>query len=243
MFNYQFRPSLFGFVIVACCVVVFCKLGAWQYHKAEQKIALQAKLEQGLAHEPIDLPNEVNANVENLRYKRFKFTGTYQTQFQIFLDNQVSNEKAGYHVITPVKIKDSNRYVLVDRGWVAALANHSQLPIVATPQTEFNFSGHVWVPSSKFFTLAKPEAVVEKSSWNAVWQNMDMQSYMKATQLNMLPFVIRLDANVDAAGFARDWPLPNERITTHIGYAYQWYGFAVAAALIYLVVSFKRKMQ
>jgi surfeit locus 1 family protein len=50
-----------------------------------------------------------------------------------------------------------------------------------------------------------------------------------------------LDADSNAGGFSRAWPAPAERIGTHIGYAYQWYGFAVATFIIYLVVGFRKR--
>jgi surfeit locus 1 family protein len=38
----------------------------------------------------------------------------------------------------------------------------------------------------------------------------------------------------------RNWQIPAERITTNIGYAYQWFGFSVAALLIYLYMSISK---
>jgi surfeit locus 1 family protein len=52
--------------------------------------------------------------------------------------------------------------------------------------------------------------------------------------------VIRLDAASGAGGFVRNWPRPAERIEMHIGYAYQWFGFALAFFVIYLVVNFRK---
>jgi surfeit locus 1 family protein len=55
-----------------------------------------------------------------------------------------------------------------------------------------------------------------------------------------MPVVVRLDPEAPG-GYVRDWPKPAERIATHIGYAYQWFGFAVATLCIYLYVSFRKK--
>ena len=40
--------------------------------------------------------------------------------FQVILDNQVQNTKAGYYVYTPFQLDDSEHVVLVNRGWLAA---------------------------------------------------------------------------------------------------------------------------
>ena len=44
-------------------------------------------------------------------------------------------------------------------------------------------------------------------------------------------------------GFVRNWIRPDDRIATHLGYAYQWFGFAFAAFAIYLFVGFRRGKQ
>jgi surfeit locus 1 family protein len=89
--------------------------------------------------------------------------------------------------------------------------------------------------------LEQPTEVVKEAQWQTVWQNMDMQRYQQSVSFEVLPLAIRLDANSNAGGYSRIWPRPAERITTHIGYAYQWFGFAVAALLIWIFTAFKRQ--
>jgi surfeit locus 1 family protein len=49
-----------------------------------------------------------------------------------------------------------------------------------------------------------------------------------------------LDLASEAGGFVRNWTVSAERITTHMGYAYQWFGFAVATLLIFIYMSVSR---
>ncbi|OGV74278.1 MAG: hypothetical protein A3B82_04900 [Methylophilales bacterium RIFCSPHIGHO2_02_FULL_57_10] len=70
---------------------------------------------------------------------------------------------------------------------------------------------------------------------------MDMPRYAKAVPFVVLPFVIRLDASSQAGGFSRNWIKPAERIETHIGYAWQWWGFSVALVAIWVFVNVKRE--
>jgi surfeit locus 1 family protein len=56
------------------------------------------------------------------------------------------------------------------------------------------------------------------------------------------PAIILLDASAND-GYLRDWKpggLPPER---HFGYAVQWYGLALALAVIYVVINLKRPGQ
>ena len=110
--------TLATLVTMALCI----KAGLWQYNKAEARQALQTQLNASLNHPPVALTDKLIADkiadLENLRYRRVKFTGIYETRFQVLLDNQVENTTAGYHVFTPMQVEGSQVYVLVNRGWI-----------------------------------------------------------------------------------------------------------------------------
>lgn len=242
MLRYQFRPSALGFIVVLCCVAVFCKLGLWQYNKAQQKILYQTQLDSHLNGVAVNLPDSLS-DIESWRYRLVKFSGEYDQAHQFLLDNQVRNGVAGYNVITPVRIEGSNITILVNRGWIAANPIHSDIPSVETPSGMISFEGNIWIPSSKYFTLETHEANSKPQiSWQRIWQNMDIKAYAKLTGQVVLPYAIKLSPNVNAGGFERDWVRPDDRVTTHLGYAYQWFGFAAAAVLIYLYTCFKKKV-
>jgi len=232
----KFRPTLIGTLVTICCIPLFIKLGLWQYNKAEQKLALQSQYDASSSHQPEAIPEDLS-NPEALRYKQVEVTGEYVKQYQILLDNQVEGETAGYHVITPLKLDGKDELVLVDRGWIAASDNHADVPQIDVPIGAQKVLGQIWVPSKKFFTLS-PQSL-EKAHWQVLWQNMDMDAYVKAVPIKVLPVVIRMSSD-NQGGFVRNWIRPDDRIATHLGYAYQWFGFAVAAFAIYLFVGFRR---
>lgn len=234
--KYQFRPQLLPTIAAVLLIAGMVKLGFWQYGKAQQKLALQAAYDLRLQEAPVALPHAV-ADIEPWRYRRVKSQGVYEPRYQILLDNQVDNENAGYHVITPFRAAGSNALVLVDRGWIP-MGDRSQPPQIATPTGMIEIEGFAWVPSSKFYELSAP---APSGGWQMLWQNMDMSRYAKSVPFAVLPFVVRLDAASAAGGFVRNWPKPAERIETNIGYAWQWWGFSLALALIWLFVNLKRK--
>lgn len=238
--NYRFRPGLVGTILMLVCIPLFIKFGFWQYNKAEQKQMLQDMYDQALTAEPVALPLKL-ADPASWRYRQVRVAGIYAPEYQILLDNQVAQERAGYHVITPLKIRQSDKYVLVDRGWIVANPDKSVLPLVETPAAEQEVVGHLWLPSTKFYSLEHQQDMVAGAKLKPVWQNMDMARYQQSVPFEVLPMVIRLDEKSDAGGYLRNWPRPAERITTHIGYAYQWFGFALTAFLIWVFTGFKRQ--
>lgn len=234
--DYKFSPSWLGFLVLIICVPLFIKLGLWQYNKAKLKQEMQTSYNASLDYDALALPARLD-NPDMWKYKKVKITGHYETKYQILLDNQVEQSRAGFHVLTPLKIEGRNDYVLINRGWVAGKATHTDLPAITTPEGVVEIVGLVWVPSKKIFTL---ETAQEKSQWNLVWQHMDLERYQKSVSLNVLPIVIKLDSNSNAGGFIRNWQLPAEKIATNMGYAYQWFGFAVASILIFLYTSISK---
>jgi surfeit locus 1 family protein len=237
--RYQFRPSLIPTVAAVLLVAGMTKLGFWQYGKAEQKKALQATYDARLNEVPALLPDVVH-NIEDWRYRRIHAKGKYEPRYQIFLDNQVDNEMAGYHVITPFRAEGGTAVLLVDRGWIP-VGDRSRLPQIETPAGIVEVTGFAWVPSNKFYELAPPSAPSATGQWQPLWENMDLTRYSKTAPFVVLPFVLRLDASSSAGGFTRNWVKPAERIEMHIGYAWQWWGFSVALVAIWLFVNLKRE--
>ncbi len=244
MQRYIFRPSLIGTVLTIICIPLFIKFGLWQYHKAQQKQVIQAAYNQAKVDEslkfPIDTDNHV-LDVDSWNYKKVTVTGVYETKYQFLLDNQVEDARVGYHVITPLKIDHSSQYVLINRGWILGKDTHTELPTFNTPAGEQTITGQVWVPSKKIFTLEdKTMNLTNGHVFPAVWQNMDMDKYKHSVSFVVSELAIKLDQTSDAGGFVRNWQVPVERIATNIGYAYQWFGFALATLLIYIYMSINK---
>ncbi len=236
MMRYQFKPKL-GMTIATVIVIALCvQLGFWQYNKAQSKIKAQQQIDLGMQLAPAKLPSTIE-DEEKWRYKRVSFKGEYLPDYQIILDNRVHNTKAGYQVITPVKLLDEERFVLVNRGWIEGNPNRV-LPNIATPQGEHNFVGDLFFPLAAVFTLESDQA--KNAPWQPLWQHIDMQRYQSLVPFKVAPYIVRLAPEQMAGGFVRDWPVPKSRITVHLGYAYQWFGFAITLFIIYIVLNIKK---
>lgn len=234
--TFTFKPSWLMSFATLVCVVLFIKAGFWQYNKAQFKQKQQLQLNARQVERPLTLIKPM-IGIKDLNYKRVKLQGIYRQDYQIFLDNQVENTKVGYHVITPLHVKGSQQVVLINRGWIKG-ANKRQLPHVITPSGLQIIEGSISVPADRFFTLEAP--VVEGIKWQSIWQHLDLKRYVKSVPFNVQPFLIRLDAQSSAGGFVRNWPIPSERVTKHLGYAYQWFGFALTVFVIYIVLNIKK---
>lgn len=236
----QFKASLLSTLLTIVCIPLFIKLGFWQYEKAVLKQKIQASFDSSNRGLTPDLKDYLS-NSSMLEFKKIRVQGEYKTQYQILIDNKVENSLVGYHVITPLKIAGTDEYVLVNRGWIQGEKNRTDLPIFDTPTDVLDIQGMAWIPSQKIFTLEdKAQVAADSKTWQPVWQHLDMQKYVKNVPIKILPIIIKLDNKSTAGGFARNWEMSQERILTHLGYAYQWFGFAFATLMIYLYLSISK---
>jgi surfeit locus 1 family protein len=238
---HRFRPRLLPTLAALLLVPLFIAFGQWQWNKASVKGDLQTLLDTRSAEPPVQMPG-TQVDGQSLRYRRVVARGVYEPQHQILIDNRIYREQAGYHVLTPLHIEGSDMRVLVNRGWIAALAEHRQSPEVATPTGVVEVSGMAIVPGTRFFTLgADASQGVLQPALQPVWQNLDLPGYSKAVSFALQPVVILLAPQSTAGGFAREWPRPDERLEKHVSYALQWWGFAAATVAIWLAVNFRRE--
>ena len=230
----RFRPSLVGGAVALVVAGGCIALGNWQHARFERKEAAQAQLDRRAADAPVAL-GSAPVEAETLRSRPVVVRGRFEAGRQFLVDNRIHREQAGYHVVTPLRIEGSEMRVLVNRGWVPALARHSDLPSVATPGGTVELHGIAVVPGSRFFTLGK-EA---DGGWQPVWQNLDLARFTRLAGYPVQPIVLQLAADAPA-GFVRDWPRPDDRKARHLSYALQWYGFAASALLIWLALAWRR---
>lgn len=209
------------------------QLGNWQHAKAQRKLAAQAELDARRGDAPVNLsPTLVDA--EALHARPVVVRGRFDPTRQFLVDNRIYREQAGYHVLTPLIIDGSDTQVLVNRGWIPANAHHDDIPQVDTPVGQVTLVGTAIVPASRFFTLGQ-----DATGWQPVWQNLDLARFAHLAGHPVQPVVVQLAANAPA-GFVRDWPRPDERFERHLSYAWQWYGFAASALLIWFALGWRR---
>lgn len=236
----RFKPRWWSTLLVLILVPLFISFGQWQWNKASGKEGRQSLRDARNAAPPVQMP-ATPADAESLRYRQVQSRGSYEPGFQILIDNRIHRQQAGYHVLTPFRLEGSDMRVLVNRGWVPALAEHSRWPQVTTPSGVLEVSGMAIVPGTRYLTLGPDAPSVHRSGWQVVWQNLDLKRYAQTIPFPLQPVVIELSPESPAGGFAREWPRPDERIERHVGYAFQWWGFAGATVIIWLVVNLRRK--
>jgi surfeit locus 1 family protein len=230
-----FRFRWVPFVAAVLVAGLGVALAQWQEGRAEQKMALEAKRAAGDAAAPLVLGAAPLAP-EAVELRRVVVSGQFVPGWALYLENRPYQGHAGFYLLMPFRIADSNMHVLVERGWLPRhSAERARLPVYATPSGKVTIEGvakrnpgHVMQLGSA--PLLRPNAIV---------QNVDVEQVAEASGLTLQPFVLEQSGAADDH-LVRDWPPPSLGVEKHRAYAFQWYALALMALLFFLVTGLRR---
>jgi surfeit locus 1 family protein len=232
MARYRFRASLWPTLAALAGVVATLALGNWQLGRGHEKAALAQRIDTASHDAPIGLSGaEVKA--DDVVWRRVEVSGRFEPKYAVLIDNRILHGTVGYHVVMPLKIDGSERYVLVNRGWVAGTGSRGTLPQIATPAQTLRIAGLATAPSKRYLELST------KTVEGNVWQNLTLERYRATVPIALQPVVIQQDSKLDD-GLVREWSAPDLGIDKHYAYAFQWFVMAAAIVIIYLACNVRK---
>jgi surfeit locus 1 family protein len=226
----RFRPKLLPTIGLVILLAATVGLGNWQRHRAAEKQAMRDQLERAAREPVLELPAAIT-DPARLRFRSVRAVGEYDASRQIFIDNKVQAGRVGYHVVAPLKLPN-DRYVLVDRGWIAQGARRSELPEAPPPTGPVIIEGRINMPPARYLEFGS------QKSAGKLWQNLDIERIAEATGLPLLPFVIE-QTNEAHDGLVRDWPPPDFGVAQHQSYMLQWYSLAALGCVLWLTLNWR----
>ena len=233
--NRNFSPTLFAVVLTVAAVSLFVRLAFWQLSRAAEKDALQATYAAG-QRSVVEL---TAANAATLtQYQRVSARGHYDSAHQILLDSMPSAMgQPGYRVVTPFELEQGG-WVLVDRGWHRPGATRSDIPDVTVGESVRTVVGQLSVLPRPGVRLAAAPGGSDK--WPRVMNYPEQASVERALDRKVLPGLVLLDAD-QPEGYERVWQARVDMASDrHLSYAVQWFGFALAAVALFVVIGFRR---
>lgn len=234
----RFRPGLWPTLAVAALLPSMVALGFWQLHRAEEKQTLQEEYDARATGPAVRIEPRVQ-RAEDLRFYRVTVRGRYETANQLYIDNRVHQGRPGYHVVTPLRIEDSEVRVLINRGWLPLGPDRAQLPPAPAPAGVQEIAGVATAPSDKPFRLGAEAEL--RSDGQTLWQHMDLTRFAAGVRYPVQPVLVLLDPDSVAGGFTREWSRLDAGIAVHHGYAFQWFMLAATLLVIYLFLGWRRR--
>jgi surfeit locus 1 family protein len=233
----SFSPTFVPTLAALIAVLLTLYLAIWQQGRATEKRSLQAQYSARTQAQPVVLTPELEKieNASEYRYRLAVATGEWQAEGQIFIDNKMNGSGVvGYHVITPLKIKNSNSLVLVNRGWIARNASYPMPPVVHALTGEIEVHGQLTIPSKRFLELTTD------AMQGNVWQNLTLERYQQAMKKNVLPWIL-LASNTSPPnlGLMSQSERPDAGVEKHVEYMLTWYSLAFTVLALWVGLNLK----
>ena len=227
----RFAPSLAWTLVALAGLALFVSLGLWQLGRADEKRARLAGYASG-GDQLLALPADF-APVE--RYQRLSARGRYDASRQFLLDNMTHDGQAGFRVLTPLVLEDG-RVLVVDRGFTPGYGDRSRLPEIGVDEAPRAVEGRADYLPRPGIELAAAAA----PGWPRIVGFPRIEELQEALGQPTYPQLLLLDAD-QPDGFVREWQPPTMAPERHVGYAVQWFGFAVAVCVIWVLLSMRRE--
>ncbi len=175
-------------VLVAALLAgaVTARLGFWQLDRAQQKLALQARIESRAELPPLaqsDLARTLAAAPDQ-HFRRITLRGRWLAERTVYLDNRQMAARQGFYVVTPLLLAGGDA-VLVQRGWAPRdFTDRNRLAPLATPAGEVLVTGRIAPPPSKLFELGGTES-------GPIRQNLEMSVFAREIGLVLRPVSVQ----------------------------------------------------
>ncbi|MET9886819.1 SURF1 family protein [Streptomyces sp. NPDC006430] len=229
-------------LIALVLIPVMIKLGFWQYHRHEHRVAQNELIASNLTAKPVPMTELTSPGHRVPRadyWRAVTATGTYDAAHEVVVRMRTSdNDKVGFHVVTPLVLADG-RVVLVNRGWVAGGDDpRAYPPVPAAPPGEVTVTGRLKADETSGGSGIKDRKGLPER------QVMLINSTQQAEYLGkpVLGGYLELTDPVPPKGTPEVVAEPDhDSIGPHMAYAVQWWLFASAVPVGWMVLVRREK--
>ncbi|ARF54708.1 SURF1 family cytochrome oxidase biogenesis protein [Streptomyces gilvosporeus] len=226
--------TLLGLVLIP----IMIKLGFWQLHRHEHKVAQNALIAGNLAARPVPV-TELTAPGHTVphddMWRRVTATGTYDAAHEVVVRQRTAadEQSIGYYVLTPLRLA-GGKDVLVNRGWISAGNDLTKFPYVPpTPKGEVTVTGRLMADET---TAASG---IKNTKGLPARQVMLINSKQMAGRLAqpVLGGYIEQTGPNPPGGKPELVPEPDhDSIGPHMAYAVQWWLFAAGVPVGWVIL-------
>ena len=234
----RFSASWWSVALTATGMTVFIALGMWQLERAILKESIESKFEQRLS-EPYHTLSSAD-DLQDIEYRRLLVHGRYDNSRNLLVDNQLHRGHAGYYVLTPLQVKDSDKVLLVNRGWAPWGVSRDDPDPVLVPSSEDGIAGIAYFPSEPALEMG---SVKLSDSWTPnsyqLIHYIDVDALQGSFEGQLLPWVLWLSPQQQGY-YVRDWKPVWMRPEKSRAYATQWFAFALLALVFFFILNLRK---
>ena len=236
----RFSPTIKNTMATLVVLPILVGLGIWQLDRASEKRALAKAYAISANRPPMDISQLLAEGTDNFEWLPVSGSGHYRSP-NILLDNRIRKGVVGYEILTPMQLGEIT--VLINRGWIAAPANRSELPDLEIPEGKHAYQGRLGPAPATGVAINKYSQMIERLSDEVIRIQMvnidNLAEYLKEP---LIKGVVYLNSEVPQ-GYLRDWRAPGFKPEKHEAYATQWFSMAAIVLVLYVTLNLRSREQ
>lgn len=214
-------------------IIVLLWLGVWQVDRLSFKQTMMQRLEERVGLPPVALPNLEVLDQVDWEFHPVTLSGVFHHDQEIHVLQRSLSGEEGLHIYTPFEMKDTNKFILIDRGFVTFEVKEAENRPASLVEGMIEINGILrfdnGMPSLRKMVL--PDADLNKN----LWYGLDINTINQRLGLS-LPFVYIVDSNENKdIGYpkGKQWRLAIRN--DHLEYAITWLILSVALSVIFVI--------
>ena len=226
----KFNPGKKITVFFIFFATTFFLLGLWQVERGHEKSNIIEQFNNNITKTPKSFSEESS------KWDRVIVKGIWDGSKQILVDNVINSGIAGYKVLTPLQINETEIFILVDRGWISQGKSRDTLPRIDIKDEYVEVYGILEDPELGF--VLSEDLVTD--NWPKVSQTKNLDVLRKEFDEQLSSYILVADPTLKSSLAYMKIVPSNMTAEKHFGYAIQWFTMFVALCLMYLWIGFKK---
>jgi surfeit locus 1 family protein len=231
---------LAGHLLALTLVVAFVNFGFWQLRRLDQAKQRNEVIEARSAMADLS-PAEALRHDGSLNYLPVAASGTYAPQNELLLRGRSLGGSPGFNVLTPLLLDESagelaGKALLVERGWVPYDMDSVPVQAALPPQGTVRVRGVLHDPQ-----VPPAGALAGLAAHDPATGALTQSFYVDVARLQpqmpfvLLPAYLTLSEQLPPTAGQLPQALPAEvhDLGPHLGYAIQWFSFALIGVVGY----------
>lgn len=234
------KPKWWSVLLTVAGALLFVRLGIWQLHRADDKDALLRRYA-AAASAPVQSFAGIADSPPSDAYPRVQVAGNYLADKIYLLDNPKHDDRGGVEVFVPFRPQGRDTLLLVDLGFLPGNGTDQAPQLPPLPTGGATLQGVYEPAPGRGFEMGG-NALARQAQWPKTTIYLDLDQVAHDLGVTLYPRVLTLDAAPDAI-YVRVHTLDFSSMppARHRAYAFQWFTFAVAAVVIFLVLHRKKR--
>ena len=232
-------------LLVVLAMGVCVRLGIWQLDRLDHRRSFNARVEAQVKQPRLVLEGAaLEADLQAMEYRQVIVTGAYDHNAEVALRNQAWNNLIGANLVTPLRIANSGKVILVNRGWIPLE------DFTSNDWHKFQEPGEITVRGIIRQSQTRPEIGWRKDVIPGqgeaplkAWNMINVAGIDSQLPFDLLPVYIQQAPNSAWIGMPyRSLPKVELSEGPHLGYAIQWFIFATILGIGYPIFIRKEEM-